>query len=230
MDDSRDIIAPSHGLATGEGQTVVSATFANPQAVRYAIQELRDVGIPAEDVSLISRDEGQAPAYRASDVLPDMAVMPADSEEAAAANDRQRPVFTDMEVPPDEPLGGSERLGLSPDSDMAWRDQAGTNATAGDVGRAGLLVGLRELSVPGIGPLTAAGPLATALDGVAADGAAGGIIGALLTLGVPEEYAREYAAGIEQGHTFISVRTDKVSEELVERVLVANGGENVYCA
>src|SRR5438477_3089519 len=114
---------------------------------------------------------------------------------------------------------------------MKDRTGAAGNAAAGAGigGLAGLLVGLTELAVPGIGPLAAAGPLATALGGMAAGGEAGGVIGALSSIGVPEEYAREYAASIEQGHTFVSVRTDEVSEELVERVLVANGGENVYC-
>ena len=63
-----------------------------------------------------------------------------------------------------------------------------------------------------------------------AGGVAGGIIGALSTIGVPQEYAREYAARLKQGQTLISVRTDDLTKDLVERVLVANGGDDVYCS
>jgi len=95
-------------------------------------------------------------------------------------------------------------------------------------GTAGLLAGIAALAVPGIGPILAAGPLAAALGGMLAGGAAGGIIGVLATEGVPEEYARQYAASIEQGHTLVSVRTDALARDAVERVLVAHGGSEVH--
>ncbi|HYP40848.1 MAG TPA: DUF1269 domain-containing protein, partial [Chloroflexia bacterium] len=66
------------------------------------------------------------------------------------------------------------------------------------------------------------------LGGALAGGAAGGIIGGLSNIGVPEEYAREYAAQIEQGSTLVSVRTDALTRDLVERVLTAHGGESIH--
>jgi uncharacterized membrane protein len=84
------------------------------------------------------------------------------------------------------------------------------------------------LAVPGVGPLLAAGPLATALGALAAGGAAGGIIGALSTMGVPEEYARKYSAAIEQGSALVSVRTDDYTRDAVERVLTAHGGREIH--
>ena len=52
---------------------------------------------------------------------------------------------------------------------------------------------------------------------------------ALSTVGLPEEYIQQYAAQIAQGHTLVIVRADDLTRDPVERVLVANGGENVYC-
>jgi hypothetical protein len=84
--------------------------------------------------------------------------------------------------------------------------------------------------MPGIGPVVVAGPLAAALGDLSVSDAAGRIAGALSSIGVPEEHAREYAAAVEQGRTVVSVRAPEITEELVERVLIANGGENVHCA
>src|SRR5215213_4079166 len=50
---------------------------------------------------------------------------------------------------------------------------AGTGAILGGVG--GLLVGLGALAIPGVGPLIAAGPLATTLLGAGVGAAAGGL-------------------------------------------------------
>jgi hypothetical protein len=74
---------------------------------------------------------------------------------------------------------------------------------------------LGALTIPGIGPVLAAGPLAAALGGVAgagagavAGGAAGGIIGGLTDMGVSDEQAGHFAEGVRRGGTLITVRTD----------------------
>lgn len=109
------------------------------------------------------------------------------------------------------------------------KERAGSVVVGAGLGSvAGLLAGIAALAVPGVGPMLAAGPIAVALGGMVAGGVAGGIIGALATEGIPEEYAREYAASIEQGHTLVSVRTDPIGRDAVERVLVAHGGSEVH--
>jgi outer membrane lipoprotein SlyB len=186
-------------------------------------------------------------------------------------------VVTDFEVPPDEPLGGSDRLGLTRDDDddterpseayttgygagvyadfpeepggfnreypPAYREASavpvpmrgytqaaeGAMVGAGLGGLVGMLAGMAGLTVPGIGPLLAAGPLAATLSGLITGGATGAIAGALATAGLPEDYIQDYAAHIEQGHTLVIVRADELTRDPVERVLVANEGENVYC-
>src|ERR1700746_2219926 len=64
---------------------------------------------------------------------------------------------------------------------------AGIGATLGGV--AGLLAGLGMLAIPGIGPVVAAGWLASTAAMAAAGGAAGGLIGALTQSGIGEREA-----------------------------------------
>ena len=91
---------------------------------------------------------------------------------------------------------------------------AGIGAAVGGVG--GLLAGLGLLAIPGLGPVVAAGWLAStalgAVGGAAIGGAAGGLVGALTHAGVPEEDAHVYAEGVRRGGTLV---TAKVEEDLV---------------
>lgn len=89
---------------------------------------------------------------------------------------------------------------------------AGVGAALG--GLAGLVVGLGALAIPGIGPIVAAGPLATTLAGAGIGAVAGGLIGALTDVGIPEEEAGYYAEGIRRGSTLLTVRA---SDNMVSR-------------
>ena len=60
---------------------------------------------------------------------------------------------------------------------------AGGVAGLGMGGALGLLAGIGALTIPGIGPFVAAGPIMAALSGAAVGGAAGGIFGGLVGLG-----------------------------------------------
>ena len=91
---------------------------------------------------------------------------------------------------------------------------AGLGATLGGVG--GLLAGLGLLAIPGLGPVVAAGWLAStavgAIGGAVVGGAAGGLVGALTHAGVPEDDAHVYAEGVRRGGTLV---TAKVTDDLV---------------
>ncbi len=89
---------------------------------------------------------------------------------------------------------------------------AGVGAALG--GLAGLVVGLGALAIPGIGPIVAAGPLATTLAGAGIGAVAGGLIGALTDVGIPEEEAGYYVEGIRRGGTLLTVRA---SDNMVSR-------------
>jgi len=95
---------------------------------------------------------------------------------------------------------------------------AGFGATGGAVlgGLTGLLVGLGALAIPGIGPVVAAGSLATALGstalGAGIGAAAGGLVGALVGAGVPEDHANIYAEGVRRGGALITVQANSDDE------------------
>lgn len=101
---------------------------------------------------------------------------------------------------------------------------AGIGAAVGGVG--GLLVGLGALTIPGIGPVLAAGPLAVALStltgagvGAVAGGVTGGLLGALIGLGIPEEEAEYYAEGVRRGGVLLTVKADDFNSEQVMTIL-----------
>jgi len=104
-------------------------------------------------------------------------------------------------------------------------EDAGKGAAAGaGIGAAvGLLAGAATLFVPGVGLITAAGPLAWALGGVAGTAAAGavagGVFGSLHDLGADDEAVHDYADGLRQGSTFLSARSDELAADAMRDIL-----------
>jgi len=94
---------------------------------------------------------------------------------------------------------------------------AGIGATIGGV--AGLLAGLGMIAIPGIGPVVAAGWLASTAAVAAAGGVAGGLIGALTESGVSEQDAHVYAEGIRRGGTLVTVRMPDADRARIESIL-----------
>jgi hypothetical protein len=84
-------------------------------------------------------------------------------------------------------------------------------------------VGLGALTIPGLGPVLAAGPLAIALStllgagvGAAAGGVTGGLLGALIGLGIPEEEAEYYAEGVRRGGVLVTTQVqDGIADQIV---------------
>jgi hypothetical protein len=100
------------------------------------------------------------------------------------------------------------------------KSEAGPGAGIGALvgGGVGLLTGLGLLAIPGVGPLVAAGWLATTLAGAATGAAAGGIVGALVKSGVPHEEAEVYEEGVRRGGTLVSVQAEDVDVPKVEAI------------
>jgi hypothetical protein len=69
----------------------------------------------------------------------------------------------------------------------------------------GLLGLLGSLLIPGVGPVVVGGVLASTLAGAGIGAATGGLLGALVALGVPEEDARHFDAGLRSGGTLVTV-------------------------
>ena len=123
------------------------------------------------------------------------------------------------------PLGDRDNDG---DNDTA--EGAGKGATTGGLlgGGAGLLAGLGMLAIPGLGPVVAAGWLAStavgAVVGAVAGGATGGLLGALKDAGHTDEEANVYSEGVRRGGTLVSVRADEADCERVETLLSTGRG------
>jgi hypothetical protein len=103
---------------------------------------------------------------------------------------------------------------------------AGTGAAVGGV--LGWLIGIGALTIPGVGPLVAAGPIVAALAGAGAAGATGGLVGGLIGAGIPEVEAKRYAGRIREGGYLLSVHCDdREWASRAEEVLEATGGRDV---
>ena len=90
-------------------------------------------------------------------------------------------------------------------------------ATGGILGGlTGLLAGVGALAIPGVGPIVAAGPIASTLGGIAAGIGAGGLAGALVGLGIPKDTADKYASDVEEGKILILVDSE-VQKKYAER-------------
>ena len=105
--------------------------------------------------------------------------------------------------------------------DVDGASEAGTGAGIGAAvgGAAGLLTGLGLLAIPGLGPVVAAGWLASTALGAVAGGAAGGIVGSLVDAGVPEEHAHIYSEAVRRGGTLVSVQAAENDIAKVQSIL-----------
>lgn len=86
-------------------------------------------------------------------------------------------------------------------------------------GGAGLLAGLGILTIPGLGPVVAAGWLASIAVGAAAGAAAGGIVGALVDAGLSKEHADVYSEAIRRGCTLVSARVADREAAAIQAIL-----------
>jgi hypothetical protein len=109
---------------------------------------------------------------------------------------------------------------------MGGGEGVATGAVLGGItgGVLGWLVGIGALAIPGIGPIVAAGALATTLGGAAIGAVAGGLIGALVDLGVPEEDARGYQESVRAGSILLTVAAaDDAQAEAARRLFERHG-------
>jgi hypothetical protein len=137
--------------------------------------------------------------------------------------------FTERELslvagPPTLEYADAEARDAEP---SAAAEDAGTGASVGGVlgAAAGLMAGMGVLAIPGIGPVVAAGWLASTLAvgaaGAVAGGAVGGIVGALSAAGTPEADAHLYAESIRRGDSLVTVRVP--DERVLEATRILSG-------
>jgi len=91
----------------------------------------------------------------------------------------------------------------------------------------GLLAGLGALASRRIGPVVAGGWLLTTAVGAAIGATSGGILGALMKAGVPEEDAHVYAEGVRRGGTLVTARVDEARFDSANAILKNANGVDV---
>jgi hypothetical protein len=107
---------------------------------------------------------------------------------------------------------------------------ASAGASAGAVigGTLGVLLGVGLLTIPGLGPFLAAGPIMAGLAGLGAGGAIGGIAGALIGLGIPEYEAKRYEGRVREGGILLSVHSDNATwTQRAKDILERTGAQDV---
>ncbi len=113
---------------------------------------------------------------------------------------------------------------VDPTTKTAEGGAAGIRAGGTLGGTLGLLAGIGALSIPGLGPLVAAGPLLGAFMGATAGAAVGGLAGALVGLGIPEHEATAVEGKIGEGDVLLSVHVESMAEQSRARSVLARHG------
>lgn len=92
----------------------------------------------------------------------------------------------------------------------------------------GWLAGIGALAIPGVGPFIAAGPIMAALGGAAVGTATGGIVGALVGMGIPEFEAKRFDTKVRDGSILISVHTESGNQRDAARdIFKRNNADDV---
>lgn len=102
---------------------------------------------------------------------------------------------------------------------------AATGAAMGAIGA--LLVGAASFALPGVGAVVL-GPLATLLAGTATGAVAGGLVGALVDWGIPEEKAKDFENRINSGEVLVAVKTDSDTQTEVQSLFENRGASETY--
>lgn len=111
-------------------------------------------------------------------------------------------------------------------SETKASEGAATGAVGGLAfgGALGWLAGAGALAIPGIGPFVAAGPIMAAIAGAGIAGTVGGVAGALIGSGIPEDEAKKYESYLKEGAMLLSVHADDMNWMNKARLILQSGG------
>lgn len=104
---------------------------------------------------------------------------------------------------------------------------AGTGGAIG--GALGWIAGIGALTIPGVGPFIAAGPIIAALSVAAVGATVGGITGGLIGLGIPEIEAKRYEGKVREGNILISAHTEDSKEVTRAKDIFTKAGAHDIC-
>lgn len=105
------------------------------------------------------------------------------------------------------------------------RDAAAFGASMG--GAAGIAATLVALTIPGVGPMVASEALATVLAGLAVGAAGGGVIAALINMGIPHEEAPLYEEAVRRGAVILAAEVNTTSENEAIGIMTEHGSRDV---
>jgi hypothetical protein len=173
----------------------ISRLYDDYETAARVVDELERAGIPNADISIIANNaEGWYDRDRSGATR---------STTASTTGSTTRRIDRDADGVDDRAEGAAAGAGIG--------------ATLGGV--AGLLAGLGLMAIPGLGPVVAAGWLASTAAVAAAGGAAGGLIGALAQSGIGEDDAHAYAEGVRRGGTLVMARVPDTDRARVEAIM-----------
>jgi uncharacterized membrane protein len=148
-----------------------------------------------------------------------------DAQEAVRDMEMEGISRNDISIVANKNATGYENMEASDKTSNVVAD-AGIGAAIGGVG--GLLLSAAGLiTVPVIGPILAAGPIAAALTGAGIGAAAGGLIGALTESGIPEEDAKNYAEGVRRGDVLVTAKADGARADRASEIMDNHGAVDV---
>lgn len=111
-------------------------------------------------------------------------------------------------------------------SDAATQDDSimdGTMTGGAIGGLGGLMLSAGALTIPGLGPIIAAGPLAATIAGAIG----GGITGGLVDWGIPSAKSEEYSEQVSSGNTLAVIKTQQNKVAQAVQFLTSGGAMNV---
>jgi hypothetical protein len=114
---------------------------------------------------------------------------------------------------------------LNTKADRPVAEEAGVGAVLGGLG--GFLLSLGALTIPGIGPIVAAGPLFTALAGALVGAEAGSLMGVLHGMGVPDYEAKAHAEHVREGNTLVVIHAEEPMVERAQAILRKHRAINI---
>lgn len=126
----------------------------------------------------------------------------------------------------DEDTGRQQDVEAGEEMTVGDQNLNNGTTTGGAIGGiAGLLAGAGTLAIPGVGPIIAAGPIAAGLSGAAA----GGLTGALVDYGIPQEVSQDYEEQIRSGNMlaiYEGIESDEEASEIAA-IMQRNGAVDV---
>jgi hypothetical protein len=142
-----------------------------------------------------------------------------DSEQARQAIDAlKRAGYSENEI------GFLARASATGSEDDMMADAA-TGAVGGGI-LGGVLGAAAALLIPGFGPAIAGGILLVTFGAAGIGALAGSLIGALVSIGVPEEEAQHYQHELERGRTIVTVKANSGYDRALA-ILRDNGAKDV---